>query len=127
MPLPLSPRRVLRAALITVLIGMALANGVVLIAVPERVAGGWPLGPFLTFVLRAAGVGSIALAFLTLWRVTRVVPLLMMAGAAGFPVMIAAVQAQPVVVAGVVMSAIVVGCVVLDRAWLEAVWAGRRF
>lgn len=127
MPLPCTPRAILRAALVAVLVATALFNAVVLLAMPDRVVGGWASALVPHFALRAVGLGSLVLAYLTLRRVTRVVPLLVIAGAAGLPVMIAAVQAQPIIVAGVLMTAIVTGCALLDRAWLEAVWAGRRF
>jgi hypothetical protein len=127
MPFPRTPRAILRAALVALLIAAALSNAVILIASPEQVAPAWASTFLPDIVLGAAGLASILLAFLTMRRVTRGIPLLVIGGVAGLPLMTTVVQAQPVVVAGLLMAAVVVGCAVLDRAWLEAVWAGRRF
>lgn len=127
MPFPRTPRAVLRAALVALLIAAALTNAIILIARPNEVAPAWISALLPDIVLTAAGLASIVLALLTIRRVTRAIPLLVIGGVAGLPVMTIVVQAQPVVVAGLLMTAVVIGCAVLDRAWLEAVWAGRRF
>lgn len=127
MPFPRTPRAVLRAALVALLIAAALTNAVILIVSPDQAAPAWASTMLPDIVLSAAGFASIVLALLSMRRVTRGIPLLVIGGVAGLPVMTTVVQAQPAVVAGILMTAVVVGCAVLDRAWLEAVWAGRRF
>ncbi|MEH3039100.1 MAG: hypothetical protein PGN21_03405 [Sphingomonas paucimobilis] len=126
MPFPATPRAILRLLLVVVLTATALANAVLLIAMPERVAGAWPFD-LSTGVVRLVGIGLVVLAILPLWRAARAVPLLVAAGVTGLPLMTIIVQAQPMAVAALLMTAIVAGCALLEDEWVECMWAGRRF
>lgn len=126
MPFPTTPRAFLRLLLIVVLTATALANAVLLIAMPEQVADAWPFASS-TGVVRMVGIGLVVLAILPMWRAARVVPLLTATGVSGLPLMTIVVQAQPMVMAALLMTAIAAGCALLEDEWLECVWAGRRF